>query len=193
MPEIKIIQAGAEALEEYARVPIAFTVRAQLSVELLDGSLGGMKLVETPVDPPYLKDYDALETPADWATKFDLSHFVFFLAQVDGRLGGAAALVWDSPEIHMLDGRRDLAVLWDLRVHPDFRGQGVGRALFQHAAGFAREKGLRQMKIETQNNNVSACRFYHAMGCELGGISRFAYAHTPEIAHEAMMLWYLEL
>ena len=51
----------------------------------------------------------------------------------------------------------------------------------------------RQLKIETQNTNVRACRFYAAMGCTLASIDRHAYAAHPAIAQEARMLWRLEL
>jgi hypothetical protein len=31
------------------------------------------------------------------------------------------------------------------------------------------------------------------MGCELGVIHRHGYAGHPKVAHEAMLLWYLDL
>jgi GNAT superfamily N-acetyltransferase len=95
--------------------------------------------------------------------------------------------------MHMLEGRDSLAVLWDIRVAPDARGCGIGRRLFEHAAGWARRRGCRRLKAETQNVNVPACRSYAAQGCELGAIHRCGYASVPSVAHEAMLLWYLEL
>jgi GNAT superfamily N-acetyltransferase len=95
--------------------------------------------------------------------------------------------------VNLLEGRQDLAVLWDIRVRPDARGLGIGTALFRHAAAWARSKGCRQMKIETQNVNVPACRFYAHMGCELGMVHRFGYAAIPAVADEAMLFWYLKL
>ena len=52
---------------------------------------------------------------------------------------------------------------------------------------------MTQLKAETQNVNVAACRFYAAMGCRLGAIHRFAYAGQPHVAGEVMLLWYLDL
>ncbi len=92
----------------------------------------------------------------------------------------------------MLGGRDDLAVLWDIRVHPDWRGQGVGRRLFGRVVDWSRRRDCTQLKIETQNINVGACRFYGAQGCHLDGIIRGAYAE-PAIAHEVMLLWWLDL
>lgn len=188
-----VIACGPECLSRYAAIPIRFVSDSELVVELVNGGLGGMRLHEKPVDPPEEKDFDLFESPLDWPKTFDIAHFQFWLAVEEQQAVGGAALVWDSPAIHMLDGRRDLAVLWDLRVLPEARGRGVGRALFNQAADFARSLGLGQMKIETQNNNVRANRFYHAMGARLGGIQRFAYAGTPEVADETMLLWYLDL
>jgi len=96
-----------------------------------------------------------------------------------------------SPGVHMLDGRDDMTVLWDLRVQPDSRRKRFGSMLFQHAVGWARERKCRHFKVETQNVNVRACRFYAAQGCYLGGIQRHVY---PEpVSHETMLLWYLDL
>jgi len=49
------------------------------------------------------------------------------------------------------------------------------------------------MKIETQNVNVPACRFYQRMGAHLGEIRCYAYAAVPAVAHEVMLNWYLDL
>ena len=80
----------------------------------------------------------------------------------------------------MLGGRDDVAVLWDIRVSPRERGRGTGSALFRAAGDWAGARGFRWLKIETQNVNVPACRFYQKMGCTLGAIDRFAYpGHLP--------------
>jgi hypothetical protein len=42
-----------------------------------------------------------------------------------------------------------------------------------------------RLKIEPQNVNVQACRFYQNMGCTLGAIDRFAY---PGQAGEVQLL-----
>jgi GNAT superfamily N-acetyltransferase len=51
-------------------------------------------------------------------------------------------------------GRDDVAVLWDIRVSPRERGRGIGSALFRAAGDWARARGCRWFKIETQNVNV---------------------------------------
>ena len=46
------------------------------------------------------------------------------------------------------------------------------------------------MKIESQNTNPAACRFYAKNGFELGGVRRGVYAEYPD---EVQLLWYLDL
>ena len=88
---------------------------------------------------------------------------------------------------------KDLAVLWDLRMHPDRRGQGIGRRLLWRAADWARARERGQLGMETQNINVGACKFYAKQACQLGAIHRFGYAGCPDGAGEVMFLWYLDL
>jgi GNAT superfamily N-acetyltransferase len=191
-----IQQVGPEALGRYASVSIAFEVHSVYRVEAIEQGLGGLVLVEEQVKT-VLKDYDGQaqdeDRPEGWARQFDLSRWGFFLAVEGEQVLGGAAVVVNSPEVHMLENRSDLAVLWDIRVQPEQRKKGIGTALFQQAADWARGQGCTQLKIETQNVNVPACRFYARQGCHLGGILRHGYAGTAEVAHEAMLLWYLDL
>ncbi|MBM3330527.1 GNAT family N-acetyltransferase [candidate division WOR-3 bacterium] len=191
---IDIQEVGADRLPEYARIPIAFEVRSAYRVEPLDP---GFRLVEEPVPEPYVKDYDASEDPdgrvLNWPAHFDVSKWGFFIAREGSDDLGAATVAVHTPAVHMLEGRSDLAVLWDIRVRPDRRRHGVGTALFQRAADWAHRRGCHQLKVETQNTNVPACRFYARQGCVLGGINLFGYAACPAVAHEVMLLWYLDL
>ncbi len=191
---IEVRELGPECLEQYAEVPIRFRVGSILRVEEVDRGLGGLLLREEPVAEPYLRDYDAEddEPLARWRKRFDVSNWGFFLAFDGTRPVGGATVAYRTPNVWMLDGRDDLAVLWDLRVHPDYRGQGVGTGLFQRVVDWARARDCRQLKIETQNINVRACRFYAAMGCHLGAINRYGY-QDPRVAGEVMLFWYLDL
>jgi ribosomal protein S18 acetylase RimI-like enzyme len=203
---LEIQQVGPEALYRYAQVSIGFEVRSILQVDVLEHGLSGVRLEETPVSTPYWKDYDEDERPTDWPGQFNLQNWAFFLVEDSGGQPGqppaapapaapapaaAAAVAWNTPGVFMLEGRSDLAVLWDIRVNPACRGQGAGRMLFRAAEDWARQHGCTQLKVETQNTNLPACRFYIHMGCTLGGLQRFAY---PEpYRHETMLLWYKDL
>jgi GNAT superfamily N-acetyltransferase len=190
--DVQIRARPVAALADYGAVPIAFRVHEVLDVVPDDGGLAGLRLVPRRLDVSYVKDYDAIagESPARWARRFDVARWGVLGAFVDGERVGGAVVAVDTPGVDMLEGRRDLAVLWDLRVAPAARGSGVGRALFTAAASWAAARDCRWLKIETQNVNVPACRFYARQGCTLGAIHRLAYPTLPE---EAQLLWYLEL
>jgi GNAT superfamily N-acetyltransferase len=49
-------------------------------------------------------------------------------------------------------------------VRPEVRSSGVGSALFRAAEDWSRRRGCRTLKVETQNINLPACRFYVHMG-----------------------------
>jgi GNAT superfamily N-acetyltransferase len=194
---IEIQKVGVDLLHRYAEIPISFEVKSVFRIEMIDKGLGGFGLIEEKVTP-YMKDYDSIEEdddprPIGWTKRFDVSKWGFFLALDESRAVGGATVAIDTPDVNMLESRKDLAVLWDIRVHPDERRHGVGARLFKHAADWAKQKGCKQLKIETQNVNVPACRFYAKQGCELGAIHRYGYAGCPDVAYEAMLFWYLEL
>ena len=176
-------------LEEYASIPIVFEVRSLFAAtETADRSF---VLTEHAVGSPYIKDYDAAtEGPRDWSARFDTSQWALFLARVDGRGVGGATVALRTPGLDMGESRTDLAVLWDIRVLPPFRGQGIGRRLFGAATAWAMAQGCRELKVETQNINVAACRFYAAMGCRLRSVQEEAYDQLPG---EAQFLWYKTL
>jgi GNAT superfamily N-acetyltransferase len=186
---------GPQRLAEYASVPIAFEVRAILYVDDAGHGVDATILHEQAVQAPYVKDYDSYadEGPTHWPMRFDVSRWGLFLARDEGEVVGGAAVAWNTPGVHMLEGRNDLAVLWDIRVRPAHRHRGVGAALFAEAVNWSRSHGCRQLKVETQNVNVGACRFYERMGCVLGRVDRLAYRDSPEVAHEIMLVWELDL
>jgi len=62
--------------------------------------------------------------------------------------------------------------------------------MFKAAEAWSMAKGCRQLKVETQNINVPACRFYAKQGCVLRAIHPHAY---PEFPDEVQLLWYKDL
>jgi GNAT superfamily N-acetyltransferase len=189
---VEVFVEPFSALEAYASIPIAFEVSLVLDItEPADGS-GQFVLSERSLDVPYIKDYDALNgtCPTEWARSFDVSNWGLFVARMEGRRVGGAAIALNTAGLIMLEGRRDLAVLWDIRVTRDARGQGVGSALFQAAEAWARTRGCRQLKVETQNINVPACTFYARQGCALSKVDRDAY---PDLSDEIQLIWCKDL
>ena len=179
---------------EYDRVSMRVDVRSYYRVEKVDRGLGGVRLVETEVEP-YVKDFCVGEESSveRWGRQFDISNWAFFMAFDGERPVGAVAVAARTEGVNMLAGRDDLAVLWDIRVEDEYKGRGIGQALFDLAAAWCREQRFTQMKIECQNNNVPAVKFYHKQGAVLSAIDEYAYYNEPEYRHETQFIWYLDL
>ena len=184
---INITEEPLTSLAEYARVPISFEVNQVMDVS--EDGLGGFTLSPRRHDKPYIKDYDAItgEGPLEWAKRFDLTNWGFFMARVEGRCVGGAAMAWKCAGCGMLEGRTDLAVMWDIRVAPEVRRQGIGSALFRAAEAWSVARGCTQLKVETQSINVAACRFYARQGCVLKTVNPLA---NPQFPEEIQLLWY---
>lgn len=187
--EVEIFEENRKVLSEYEKISIAFLVTSHFRIELSESGLGGIKLIEEAVKTPFKKDYDENEEekPSRWVERFDISNWGILSAFAGKQRIGGAAIAWKTPEVYMLEGREDLACLWDLRVHSGFRNKGIGHQLFARALAWSAERGCRRFKVETQNINVPACRFYARQGCQLGAINRYAY---PETMNETQLIWY---
>ena len=76
---------------------------------------------------------------------------LLYVAESDGRPVGWAALI----------PRGEVGWLEDLWVEPAWIGRGVGRALFEHVAAEARQRGARRLEWEAEPN---AQGFYEHLG-----------------------------
>jgi len=180
-----IVEEGPDSLAKVRSVPIRFRVQSVFRVAWLEGGLGGLTLTEESVSP-YEHDYDEHESPESWA-QWDLTTWGFFAAYEGKTRVGSAIVARGAPGLDMLEHRADLAVLWDLRVSPDHRGRGIGRALLHAAERWSDRRGARTFKVETQNMNVPACRVYARMGFRLEAIRPGVYERFPE---QVQLLWY---
>lgn len=187
---ITITEKPIEMLEKYSTIPIRFEVRSMYEVQGDDPATA--VLVEKPVPEPWIKDYDAIkgEEPIRWAEQWDISNWGMLVAQEDERWIGGCVLAYNTDGVHKLEGRDDITVLWDLRVHPDFRRQGIGKRLLAAACEWAKGRKCTELKIETQNINVNACKFYKKQGCQLYKINRHAYKNFPD---EIELIWSVTL
>lgn len=171
---MSVVREPIGDLEWYRAVPISFAANERLDLGRLP------ELVSVPCEP-FLKDYDLLSPPSEWKEQFDLRNWRAYHV-VDGGLRlGSAVVAARTPGVDMLEGRDDLGVLWDLRVVPEHRGRGVGRSLFRAVEEDLRADGFGHLKVETQDINVRACRFYCAMGCSLVMINPNAYEGLDEV------------
>lgn len=168
-------------IRELAEVPARFRVDRTLDVARLNGRF---TLTERILPDPWDKDYDAQpgEGPTAWGERFDLGGWGFLAARISGRCIGGAVVAPGPPA--------GGPWLMDIRVAPGHRRAGLGSALFAESARWAAGQGFDRLRIETQNNNVAACRFYARQGCTLIAATRDAYPSLPD---EVQLIWHKTL
>lgn len=191
--EFTIREESSLGLAEHAGVAIAFGAASRVDLSALEDP-AGWRLVEVPT-PTRRKDYDAVEGPREWAARFDVARWGLVSAWAgeaetgDERIGGerigGAVIAMDAAGVDLLGGRRDLALVWDLRVAPEWRGRGAGRALWAAAEAWALARGCVEIRVETQDANPAACRFYARQGLAPVAVVAGAYPGLDE----AMILW----
>ena len=117
----------------------------------------------------------------DYTTFIDNPQKVIFFAEVNGKPVGQIKVVpwWNK-----------FAYIEELVVDTKFRGQGVGRALMNRAIAWAKEQKFPGITLETQDNNVPACKFYEKCGFVLGGFDLYAIRNLSN-ASEIALYWYL--
>lgn len=188
MVGIELKEEGAEDLAGYSGVSIAFRVSRVL---VPAPELGPLAFRESWAEPPSWKDYDAEpgSHPATWSERFDTSSWRVISAWRGSVRIGGIVLIQGASGIDMLEGREDLALIWDLRVSSELRGKGIGSALIRAAEQWAESRGCTELKVETQNINVEACGFYERSGFELRAVDPTAYPGLDEI----QMLWYRKI
>jgi ribosomal protein S18 acetylase RimI-like enzyme len=185
---IQILHATPEQLAEYARVPIAFVVREVFDSEAVERLRRGEDAESTPIPVPYQKDYDAHagHQPTDWRVRFDTSRWIVLAAEQNNHRLGGAVVVIDDAQLDSLGGASNCAVIWDLRVAPEARRRGVGAALLRAAEHAALERGAGQLRVETQQINVPACRLYRRHNFALEMVRVGAY---PDLPQEVQLIW----
>lgn len=147
---------------------------------------GGLELIERSVVTVFCKDYDQFEDPRSWSGNFDTRHWVLISAFAGSQRVAGVIVATATPDVDFLENRPELAVLWDLRVAPAYRRKFVATALVNASETWARGRGCTGLKVETQNTNPAACKFYMASGFFLAEAMRDAY---PGLPGDVKLIW----
>ncbi len=107
-----------------------------------------------------------------------------FLAYVDEQVAG---------EIILRKNWNRFALVEWIGVDRRFRRMGIGRALISRGLQWAKDNNLPGIMLETQDNNVGACRFYESCGFVLRGFDTGLYGGANQYKEEIALFWYLML
>jgi len=147
------------------------------------------RLVERPLVPPFRStDYSFDENECDEISARLRKGNGLWLVAEDVQTGRLVALLDMERE-----GWHHAARLWNIAIDRAYRRQGLGRELMRRALAWARSENLRAVWLETQTNNLPACRFYQAMGFKLCGIDDHFYSNDDIGVKEVAIFWWYEL
>lgn len=120
--------------------------------------------------------------PADYSTFIGDPKKAIFFADVEAIPAG---------QIKVIPWWNKFACIDELTVDTEFRGRGVGKALLERAIEWSRKQNYPGLMLETQTNNVPACKLYEKFGFVLSGFDLNAYKNDPDCRDEIALYWYL--
>nr|WP_025128334.1 GNAT family N-acetyltransferase [Pseudomonas sp. PH1b]BFD41723.1 GNAT family N-acetyltransferase [Pseudomonas sp. FFPRI_1] len=128
---------------------------------------------------PYRKCYGI--DPEEFSSYRNAADSEIFMAFLD-----------DQPVGHMVISTNwnGYAHIDELAVHAPARRHGVARALLEVAQFWSRKKQLPGVMLETQNNNLGACRLYERCGYVVGGVDHLRYRGIDAQTSEVAIFWY---
>lgn len=207
---IRIEDVGLEKLDDYTKIRSFFYIDYIYQVKKINDGLGGILLEKSKIEgredkniienkslywdeksSKYIKNYDMEENVFQWKKDFGMEKWGVLIAYDEEKPVGGATIAFNTKGVNMLSGRKDMTVLWDIRVEDSYKGKGIGSKLFKKAVEWSKQRNCVQMKIETQNINSKACEFYKNQGSILGKIDEYAY--YGECDGEVQLIWYKNL
>ena len=94
-------------------------------------------------------------------------------------------------QIRLRENWNKYAFIEDIAVLQSHRKNGIGTKLVEKAIEWAKSKNLLGLMLETQDNNLSACRFYNKLGFKIGAVDTMLYANFDN-ADEKAVFWYMK-
>lgn len=126
---------------------------------------------------PYFKQYENEDIDTTYA--LDTSKAVFLYYVDDLCIG----------QIRLCSNWNGYALVEDIGVSKDWRQKGIGTELLEKAVEWAKQNNHIGLMLETQDVNISACRFYAKNNFIIGGVDSMLYSKYPS-ANEKAIFWY---
>lgn len=118
----------------------------------------------------YIVDFYKRPNPGEEAVRGLVEHLLDhpdqrlqFVVEKEGVIWGFATLYFTFTTTQV----KRAAILNDLFVHPEARGQKMGESLFKHCLQYIREHSFAYMQWETAKDNYVAQSLYNKMGGHL--------------------------
>ena len=170
------VRVADEGFAEYIwGSDFSFEVAAYSTAEI------GKPVAQWAVTPivPYRKCYGI--DPEEFSSFRDAADSAIFMAYLE-----------DEPVGHLVISTNwnGFAHIDELAVHAPARRHGVAKALLDVAQFWSRKKKLPGIMLETQNNNLGACRLYERCGYVIGGIDHLRYRGIDPNTAEVALFWY---
>jgi ribosomal protein S18 acetylase RimI-like enzyme len=160
----------------------SFTVDSTLVLALTDGKIGYTVKKIPRYEKSYSEEQFAEAADEDLLKYIDNPNQMMYLAFAGEQVAGRIVLRrnWNR-----------YAYVEDIAVHRSYRGLGIGRQLIEQAKLWARAGGMPGIMLETQSNNVRACKFYERCGFIIGGFDTQLYRGIHQTNDEVAIFWYL--
>lgn len=170
-----IVKMGRQNLADINKASQPFEIIGKIKPALADGV---WTYTEELYDHPGMKTYP--NDPRDCAAYINDPDKAIFLAYSGTACVGQLILKSDW---------NGYALIEDICVARSVRGQGIGTAFIRKAIEWAKDSGLKGLALETQDDNVLACRFYAKCGFVMGGVNTMLYRNFNQEAYA--IFWYL--
>lgn len=172
---MKVKEVDEKTVKDVNTVDGRFTIDSKLEIQVKHNKI----MYSTVKVPQYEKRYE--KENIDYSTYIDDPDKTIYLAYVDDIIAG---------QIILRKNWNKYAYIEDIAVDVKFRNQGIGKALLSCAKEWAKKKNLAGVMLETQNNNVAACRLYEKCGFNLGGFDTYLYKGLKPDTDEIALYWY---
>lgn len=126
---------------------------------------------------PYDKQYDNEEIGIDYVNEFGKA--VFFYYEDNECIG----------RIRLRSNWNGYGLIENISVVKKWRRKGIGLKLLSQGVEWARNNNCAGLMLETQDVNVSACRFYAKNNFIIGAVDTMLYSNF-ETAKEKAIIWY---
>ena len=172
---MEIIKMNRQNSTDINKANRPFEVIGKIKPTFYDGK---WTYTEELYENPYVKEYPS---DFDCDSYIDNPEKAVFFAYSDIECVGQIVLKRDWNKYAFIE---------DLCVAKSVRGQGTGTSLIQTAIKWAKESDLKGLALETQDNNLLACRFYAKCGFVIGSVNNMFYKNFN--IDEFAVFWYLQ-